>query len=189
MDNERLAASGTRLLIARPRSSSQDEGSGGEVAAAPSLRPAAAAPAAVALARAGRGRRSERRSRGPGSTVLAGVADRRLAVEEVADLVAGQRLVFEQALGQRLELVAASRSGCGGRRRGPSSTRRRTSASIFWAVASETFCVRAHRHAEEDLFLVLAVGDRAELVARSPSGSPSCGRGGSPARCRTARRR
>ena len=34
------------------------------------------------------------------------LAHRRLAGEQVADLVAGQRLVFEQALRQRLQLVA-----------------------------------------------------------------------------------
>ena len=69
------------------------------------------------------------------------LAHRRLAGEQVADLVAGQRLVFEQALGQRLQLVGVL--GQDPPRLGEAGLDQPADlASIFWAVCSETFCWR-----------------------------------------------
>ena len=47
---------------------------------------------------------------------------------------------------------------------------RRISESIFCAVASEMFCVARHRMAQEDLFLILGIGDGAEIVAHAEAG-------------------
>ena len=55
---------------------------------------------------------------------------------------------------------------------------RRISASIFWAVASDTFWVRAHGMAEEDFFLVLAECDRAEFVGQAEARHHGAGHAG-----------
>src|SRR4051812_38374526 len=125
---------------------------------------AALAFAGPAAAGPGRGDRG-----GPsGRDRLARVADRRLAVEEVADLVAREGLVFEKAARQGLEggllldedalrfaqalLDEAAHLGIDllGRRLGD-------------------VLLPGDRHAEEDLVLVLAIGDGAELGREAPA--------------------
>src|SRR5215207_4247235 len=106
---------------------------------------------------------------------LAGVADRRLAGEEVADLVAGEGLVFEEPLRQRLKVGAL---------------RLEDAARLDEAVLDEAADLgidllrrrlghrlgAAHRHAEEDLLLVLAIGDGAELRREAPAGHHHAGK-------------
>ena len=110
----------------------------------PAITPAAEAPgrrrspSATRLAPAdgtdepsGRGSGARRRRRGSGGWPL----------RRPLDLVAGQGLVFEQPLASasRSSFFSARMRRASSR---PVSTRRRTSASIFWAVDSETVCCR-----------------------------------------------
>ena len=116
------------------------------------------------------------------------LAHRRLAGEQVADLVAGERLVFEQALGQLLQLVrmlgeepprlrqAAPRRSGGSRRRSSAPSARRRSAGATPNGRGTP-----------------PPGSRRRRPCRArptgPSGSPSCAPGVSPARCRRPRPR
>ena len=91
------------------------------------------------------------RHRGAATTVGTGaraagiVAHDLLAAQDRADLVVAQRLVLEQRLGDRVQVVEMRRSGSCRALPSASSIRRRTSWSISCAVASETFwvCVTA----------------------------------------------
>ena len=59
--------------------------------------------------------------------------------------------------------------------RSPSSTMRRISSSITSAVASDTFLRCVDRMAEENLFLVVAVAQRPQLVAEAQLGDHAAG--------------
>ena len=96
------------------------------------------------------------------------LADRRPAGQQVADLLAGQRLVFEQALRQRLELVAVR--GQDAPRLGETRLDQAPDLGVdLLRGRLGHVLLPRDRMAEEHLFLVLAVGDRAELVATGPS--------------------
>ena len=81
-----------------------------------------------------------RRRRSAGAGAAGVVAHDLLAAQDRADLVVAERLVLEQRLGDEVQVVEMVGQDL---RALPSasSIRRRTSWSISWAVASETFCV------------------------------------------------
>ena len=97
------------------------------------------------------------------------LAHRPLAGEQVLDLVARQRLEFEQALGERLEVGALLGRGCL-LRLGIAGLDQPADLGVDLAARLlRDVLLARHRIAEEHLFLVLAIGDRAELLGQAPA--------------------
>src|SRR5580704_3507565 len=95
-------------------------------------------------------------------------AARSLAQEQILDLVAGERLEFEQPLGQGLQIAALVsedllRLGIAGFDQTPD-----LGVDLLHGGFGDTLLAR-HRIAEEDFFLVLPVCDSAERVRQAPA--------------------
>src|SRR5581483_1735144 len=96
------------------------------------------------------------------------LAHRAFALEQVLDLVASQRLEFEQALGERFEVGALVRQDlpCLGETRLDQTPH--FGVDLAAGFLGDILLAR-DLIAEEDLVLVLAIGDRSERIGEAPA--------------------
>src|SRR5207244_7090504 len=97
-----------------------------------------------------------------------GLAHRPLAGEQVLDLVAGERLELEQALGQELEIGVLLIENLFGLRVASFDQAPDLGVDLAARLLRDVLLAR-YLIAEEHLVLVLAVGDGAKLVGEAPA--------------------
>src|SRR5665213_426993 len=125
-----------------------------------------AAPAGTGTRLVGRGTRPGR-----------GFAHDPLALDDAADLVGRQRLVFQQAVGERMQLVEMRRQD---RPRGVLALLDEAADLVVDDLGGGVGDVLAlrHRMAEEHLFLIVAVAQRPELLRKAEFGDHAPGEAG-----------
>src|ERR1700757_2650223 len=123
-------------------------------------------------ARCRHGRTAQRRF-----VIVGSVANWRLSLQEVDDLYAGERLVFEQSLGKSFEILALF--GKDPRRVGEAGLHETANFGVdFLGRGLRNVLLPADRIAEENLVLVLTIHGRAEFLRKSPAGDHGAGQFG-----------